>query len=103
VEKWKGSVEEGVAYLRAFDVIVVHERCERTAEECRLYSHKIDRLTEDILRDIVDKHNHCIDAIRYALEPMIKKWVESMTKKVLKDITTSRKTSVAPSMEEKSW
>lgn len=103
VEKWPGSIEEGIAYMRSFDVIVVHDSCKHTAEECRLYSHKIDRLTEDILRDIVDKNNHCIDAIRYALAPMIKKWIDSMTEKVVKDIVTAKKKTIAPSMEEQSW
>jgi phage terminase large subunit len=39
----------------------------------RLYSYKVDRLTGDVLADVVDKHNHCIDAIRYALQPLIKR------------------------------
>lgn len=26
-----------------------------------------------MLPDIVDKHNHCIDAIRYGLQPLIRK------------------------------
>jgi phage terminase large subunit len=37
-----------------------------------LYSYKTDRLTGDVLPIIVDKHNHCIDALRYSLEPLIK-------------------------------
>lgn len=72
VAKWAGSVEDGISKLRSFDAIVVHERCIHTAEEMRLYRHKRDRLTNDILPDIVDEHNHCIDAIRYALEPIIR-------------------------------
>jgi phage terminase large subunit len=70
-EKWKGCVEDGVAFLRAFEQIVVHPRCEATAQEMRLYSYKVDRLTGDVQADIVDKHNHRIDAMRYALEPLI--------------------------------
>lgn len=73
VEKWPGSVEDGVSVMRSFDRIVVHPRCPRAAEEFRLYSYKVDRLTGDVLTDIVDKHNHCIDAIRYALAPFIKR------------------------------
>jgi len=37
-----------------------------------LYSYKVDRLSGDVLPDIVDKHNHCIDAVRYALAPLIR-------------------------------
>lgn len=71
-EAWKGSVEDGIAFLRSFEQIVVHPRCRHWLEELRLYSYKIDRLTGDILPEIVDKNNHCIDAGRYALEPLIR-------------------------------
>lgn len=70
--KWAGSVEDGLAVLKGFRKIVIHERCKRTAEEFRLYSYKTDRMTNDILPIIIDKHNHCIDAIRYALSGYIK-------------------------------
>jgi len=72
VHKWSGSVEDGVAHLRQYEQIVIHPRCTHTIEEARLYSYKVDRLSGDVLPDIVDKHNHCIDAIRYALEPIIR-------------------------------
>lgn len=69
--KWSGSVEDGITFLKGFKQIVVHPRCAFTAEEFRLYSWKVDRLTKEILPIPVDKHNHCIDALRYALSPMI--------------------------------
>lgn len=72
VKKWPGSVEDGIAFLRSFKRIVIHPRCVETAREARLYSHKVDRLSGDVLPDIVDAHNHYIDAIRYALGPMIR-------------------------------
>jgi phage terminase large subunit len=71
-EKWKGSVEDGIAALKAFRQIVVHERCPHIAKEFRLYSYKIDKVTGDILPIIVDKHNHGIDALRYALDGYIR-------------------------------
>lgn len=72
VKKWPGSVEDGIAHLRSYEEIVIHPRCKETIQETRLYSYKVDRLTKDILPEIVDNHNHCIDAIRYALGPLIK-------------------------------
>lgn len=72
-EKGKGSVEDGIAFLRSFDRIVVHPRCRRVADEMRLYSYKIDRLSGDVLPVVVDAHNHYIDALRYALEPLMKR------------------------------
>lgn len=66
--KGPGSIEDGIAFLRSFDEIVIHERCKHTADELKLYSYKRDRLTGDILPVVEDKHNHCIDALRYGLE-----------------------------------
>lgn len=73
VKKWTGSVEDGIAHIRSYEQVVIHPRCEHTAEEFLLYSFKVDKNTNDILEDIVDKHNHCIDSIRYGLEPMVKR------------------------------
>lgn len=70
-EKWKGSVEDGVTYLKGFEEIIIHERCKHTADEFRHYSYKVDKKTGDILPIIVDKFNHCIDAIRYGLDGYI--------------------------------
>jgi len=70
-QKWPGCVEDRVQYIRSFDQIVIHPRCPHTAEEARLWSFKTDRLSGDVLPQLVDKHNHCWDAIGYALEPMV--------------------------------
>ena len=71
--KWTGSVEDGIAFLRSFERIVLHPSCVRAAEEFRLYSYRVDRLTGDVLTDLADKHNHLIDALRYAVEPAIRR------------------------------
>lgn len=71
-EKWQGSVEDGIEYLRSFNRIVIHPRCKHTADEFRLYSYKTDRLTNEILPIPLDKNNHVIDGIRYALNDYIK-------------------------------
>lgn len=73
VDKWPGSVEDGIAHLRAYKDIVVHPRCTQVIAETRLYSYKLDRLTKDVTSDIIDAHNHYIDAIRYAVSPMVKR------------------------------
>ena len=72
MDKWPGSVQDGVAHLRSYAEIVVHPRCKDFINESRLYSYKVDRLTGDILPDIVDAHNHIIDSTRYALSPLIR-------------------------------
>lgn len=71
-DKWQGSIEDGIAYIKGFDQVVIHPRCKHTADEFRLYSYKTDRLTGEVLPKIVDKANHCIDALRYALSDYIK-------------------------------
>lgn len=73
VHKWAGSIEDGIEFIRSFRMVYIHSRCLKTAEEFVKYSYKVDRLTEDILPNIVDAHNHYIDALRYALQPMIKR------------------------------
>lgn len=69
--KWPGSVEDGVEHLRSYEKIVIHPRCTHAAEEARLWSYKTDKLTGDVLPVLVDKHDHCWDATRYALELII--------------------------------
>lgn len=71
VQKWPGSVEDGIAYLKSFEKIIVHPRCKNTIEELSLYQYKTDRQTGEILPVIVDKNNHYMDALRYALSKYI--------------------------------
>lgn len=71
-KKWPGSVEDGIAHMRSYDNIIIHPECVQSAQEFRLYSYKIDKRTGDVLPDIIDKNNHYMDAIRYALGPLIK-------------------------------
>lgn len=61
------SVEEGVEWLKSYD-IVVHPRCVHLIDELSLYSYKTDAVTGQVLPVLMDAHNHCIDALRYACE-----------------------------------
>jgi phage terminase large subunit len=62
------SLEEGVEFLKSFDIIV-HPRCVHLIDELTLYSYKTDPLDESkILPILADKDNHIIDALRYACE-----------------------------------
>ena len=70
--KWPKSVEDGIALIRSFEKIVIHPRCKNMIQEARLYSYKTDSLTGDVLPDIIDRHNHCWDAARYGLLPLIR-------------------------------
>jgi len=68
-KKGKKSIEDGISFIRNFDVII-HPRCKGVIEEFKLYSYKVDKVTGQVLTDIVDKNNHYIDGIRYGLEPL---------------------------------
>jgi phage terminase large subunit len=72
VEKWPGSVQDGIAFIKSFKNVFIHPDCIQTIKELSLYSYKTDKLSGDILPDIVDSNNHYIDALRYALAPIIK-------------------------------
>lgn len=62
------SLEEGVEFLKSFD-IVVHPRCKHVIDELTLYSYKVDPLDDQkVLPILADKDNHLIDALRYACE-----------------------------------
>lgn len=84
VKKWAGSVEDGITFMKSFDKIVIHSRCKNVINEFNLYSYKVDRLSGDITSTIVDAYNHAIDAIRYALTPLIKNTQSMLTKKRIK-------------------
>lgn len=58
--------------MRSFERIYISPKCVNTISEFSLYSYKVDKYSGEITNTILDENNHAIDAIRYALEPMIK-------------------------------
>lgn len=72
-DKWQGSIEDGIAYLKSFDKIIIHPRCRHMAEEARLYRYKTDKQTNEILPVIEDSNNHLWDALRYSLNGYIRR------------------------------
>ena len=75
VEKGKGSVEDGIEYLKSFNKIIIHPRCTNLIKEARLYCYKVDKHTEEVLPIVVKSNDHSWDALRYALEGYMKKSV----------------------------
>ncbi len=67
--KGVGSIEEGVEFLKSFDMII-HPRCKHVADELSTYSYEIDKITEQVLPKLADDKNHTIDSLRYAIEPL---------------------------------
>ena len=70
-KKWQGSIEDGIEFLKSYD-IVIHPRCRHTIDEFAHYSYKVDKQTGDILPIVVDSFNHIIDGLRYSLDGLIK-------------------------------
>lgn len=73
VAKGKGSVEDGISHIKSYGQVVIHPRCKAVLNEFRSYSYKVDKHTGDIMPTIVDANNHYIDALRYALEPAMRR------------------------------
>lgn len=67
-QKGDGSIKDGIEFIRSYRMVHIHDRCKNTAYEFGAYSYKVDALTGEPLKILVDKHNHCIDSLRYALE-----------------------------------
>jgi len=65
--KGPGSLDDGIEFLKGCDIIV-HPRCQHLIDELTHYSYKVDPLTNQVMPVLEDKHNHVIDALRYALE-----------------------------------
>ena len=59
--------------MRGYAEIVIHPRCRETIKETRLWSYKKDRLSGDVLPVVIDANNHYMDALRYALAPLIQR------------------------------
>ena len=72
VKKGAGSVMQGIQYLLQYEWIV-DERCVKTIEELENYTWKKDKTTNEYINEPVDSYNHCLDAIRYAIQDKITK------------------------------
>jgi phage terminase large subunit len=63
---------DGITFINSFKKVIIHPECPEIAKEFALYSYKVDRLSGDILPEVVDAHNHGVDGLRYSLAPLIK-------------------------------
>lgn len=69
--KGPGSILEGIKFVQNYKIIV-NPKCINTIYELRHYFHEVDSKTGKIRPDKnpVDKDNHLMDAMRYALEDL---------------------------------
>lgn len=71
-DKKKGSLQDGIDFLRNYRKINIHKRCKGAKEDYQNYRWQRDSRTNEILSEAVDKSNHTPDDNRYALESLIK-------------------------------
>lgn len=67
-KKGKDSVINGIDKIKSFKRVVIHPTCTSVVEEFKLYSYITNKMTGELTPVPEDKHNHWIDALRYALE-----------------------------------
>ena len=65
--KGPDSIIQGIQFLQQFKW-VVDDRCVKTIEESQNYTYVKDKKTDEYTNRPIDAYNHCIDAIRYAVE-----------------------------------
>jgi len=65
-KKGAGSIVAGIRFIRGFRLIV-NPQCEETIEEAKHYKWKLDRQSGKRTQTPRDGHDHCWDAIRYAV------------------------------------
>lgn len=69
--KWPGSVDEGLQWLQTRARIVIdRKRCPLAYQEFSAYEYEVDK-DGNTTESYPDKDNHTIDAVRYALSPLI--------------------------------
>ena len=69
-KKGPGSIEYGIKFLQGLEIII-HPRCKAFKKEINKYKYKEDK-NGNVLPVPVDKDNHLIDALRYAMEDDMK-------------------------------
>lgn len=68
--KGKDSVKNGIDYIQDFEIII-HPQCVNFITEISNYTWDVDKFGKQINKP-VDDFNHLMDAMRYALESLIK-------------------------------
>lgn len=69
--KWSGSVEDGIAYLRRKYRIVIHPDCRQIEKESRHWKYKVNKAGQ-VMPVLQPGNDHGWDAVRYALDALIR-------------------------------
>ena len=69
-KKGAGSIMFGIDFMQGFKIHIL-PKCENAIAEFNSYAYDRDKKTGEYINKPVDKDNHFIDSLRYALEPLI--------------------------------
>ena len=68
--KGPNSIEQGIEFLKGYDIVIHQRHCPHVADEFTNYSYETDKRTEEVLPKLSERKNHTIDSCRYAVEPL---------------------------------
>ena len=81
--KGQGSILQGIQKLQQYE-LVVHPDCKEILNELQNYAWEKDKQTNEYINKPIDKYNHYLDALRYALQCLDERIpLRSMDKKML--------------------
>lgn len=103
VEKWPGSVEEGVMFLLSLEEIIIHPRCVNAIREAGLWSYAVDKNTGDVQPKVAPGHDHIWDGVRYAAQPVIRSSEneDGMIRHLAAQVSEKRKLEAEQAAKEK--
>lgn len=81
--KGQGSILQGIQKLQQYE-LVIHPDCKEILNELQNYAWEKDKQTNEYINKPIDKYNHYLDALRYALQCLDERIpLRSMDKKML--------------------
>lgn len=81
--KGQGSILQGIQKLQQYE-LVIHPDCKEILNELQNYAWEKDKQTNEYINKPIDKYNHYLDALRYALQCLDERTpLRSMDKKML--------------------
>ncbi len=72
--KGKGSLKDGVDFIRSMQVHVHRTRCPHLAAEMPAYQYRVEKTTGERIDEFMEFNDDCIAALRYAVEPIRLQW-----------------------------
>ena len=81
--KGQGSILQGIQKLQQYE-LVIHPDCKEILNELQNYAWEKDKQTNEYINKPIDKYNHYLDALRYALQCLDERVpLRSMDKRML--------------------